>query len=307
MHFVRTRQLLGSLTDFPDAGLHYVSPVGSTNDWFRDPAHGGVAEHGEFTVVVSDWQTGGRGRLGRVWQSPQGKCLAISVLVRPAAHGLEPDQYSWLPLLVGNAVCNALNVAATRFGLTEPPFALKWPNDVLVLYPDSGTSLPELSKVADEPAPFSKISGVLSELQADASVILGAGINLLLTEDELPVPTATSLSLALEQLGANTIPGAFPTAADLFDEVAFEYLTQLSDLYRRLIAASGDAVNAGIRSEVAENLATLDQRVRVDLPGDRQLIGVVSGLGAQGELMLRTDDGEKHSILAGDITHLRQI
>ena len=294
-------------------------------------------------MVVSDWQSGGRGRLGRSWQAPQGKSLAISVLLRPNVHHLQPDQYSWLPLLAGQAVCNALNVVATDLGVTEPPFVLKWPNDVLLnsgrfatfdeISPDSVTSVtavtgfpeldeynernsgsrqqsPELSKSPS--TSFTKISGVLSELQSDGSVILGAGINLLLASDELPVPTATSLNLALDALtepstAQRATPANLPTPADLFDAVAFEYLSELADLYSRLIAASGDAVNAGIRSEVAANLATLDQRVRIDLPGERQLTGIVHGLGALGELLLTDDDGHKHRIFAGDITHLRPV
>ena len=60
----------------------------------------------EFTVVVADSQTAGRGRLGRNWTSEPGSSLAVSILLRPA-----PTSRGWITLLAGVAMARALQLA----------------------------------------------------------------------------------------------------------------------------------------------------------------------------------------------------
>jgi BirA family biotin operon repressor/biotin-[acetyl-CoA-carboxylase] ligase len=103
------------------------------------------APHG--AVVLADFQTAGRGRLGRTWVSPPGSGLLFSVVLRPTC---EPDLRPLFTLAAGIAICECLS----RLGL-DP--GLKWPNDVLV---------------ADR-----KIAGVLAEASVDV-VILGVGVNI---------------------------------------------------------------------------------------------------------------------------------
>ncbi|THG30850.1 biotin--[acetyl-CoA-carboxylase] ligase [Naasia lichenicola] len=117
-----------------------------------------------LSVVATDTQTAGRGRLGRVWTTPPRSALAASVLLRPRS---PLDTWGWLPLIAGVAMTRAVTAAGARA-------ELKWPNDVLI----DGL----------------KVSGILAELLPDASgVVVGSGVNLTLDERELPVPTATSL------------------------------------------------------------------------------------------------------------------
>ncbi|WP_082580873.1 biotin--[acetyl-CoA-carboxylase] ligase [Phycicoccus sp. Root563] len=120
-----------------------------------------------FHVVVTDHQQAGRGRLGRVWETPPDTSVTLSVLL-PA-----PDAgRGWMPLAAGLAVRDAIgDVAGLEAGL-------KWPNDVL---------LP-----ADEER---KVCGILCELQP-GGIVVGLGINVDQERDELPVDTATSLRLA---------------------------------------------------------------------------------------------------------------
>src|SRR6187402_585115 len=156
-----------SLDVVPDLDLR--GSVGSTNDVLVERA----ASVADFAVVVTDDQTAGRGRLGREWIAPAGKCLAVSVLLRPVLPGGEPlalEHFGWLPLLAGVAMARAVQP------LVSGSVGLKWPNDVQV----DGL----------------KVSGLLAELLATGdAVVLGAGVNLLLTEDELPTAMATSLVL----------------------------------------------------------------------------------------------------------------
>ena len=75
-------------------------------------------------MLVTDYQSAGRGRLGRTWTAPPGTSIAMSVLVRP--DDVDPQRWTWLPLLTGLAVADGLERVA---GLDV---RLKWPNDVLV-------------------------------------------------------------------------------------------------------------------------------------------------------------------------------
>ncbi len=125
-------------------------------------------------VLVTEHQTAGRGRLDRVWETPPRSSLTFSVLLRP---DLPVSSWSWLPLLAGYAVQAAL---ADRL----PDIALKWPNDVLV---DGG-----------ELGAGRKVAGILVErIESDAGpmAVVGVGINVDQTLDELPIALATSVAL----------------------------------------------------------------------------------------------------------------
>jgi BirA family transcriptional regulator, biotin operon repressor / biotin---[acetyl-CoA-carboxylase] ligase len=127
----------------------------------------------EGTTVAADVQTAGRGRLGRVWEAPAGQAILCSVLLRP-----EPRMPFWpeLSLVAGEAVAAALRAE------TGIDASLRHPNDVVV----AGR----------------KLVGVLPEA-ADGRVVLGIGVNVNQTEDELPrdtpkVPTSLRLELGRE-------------------------------------------------------------------------------------------------------------
>jgi len=137
----------------------------STNAELRERAADAIAWP-HLSVLLTDSQTAGRGRLDRTWSTPAGSALAVSVLLRdlPA----ETDAWAWIPLAAGVAMTDA--VAAQ---LPEHQVGLKWPNDVLV--------------------DGHKICGILAEV-AGGSVIVGTGINTAMTAQQLPVPTATSFA-----------------------------------------------------------------------------------------------------------------
>ena len=251
--------------------LRILDSAGSTNDVLaaldRD-----AAEPTLSTVVTLD-QTAGRGRLGRVWTAPKDKTLAASVLIRPSAVGGSADfPFGWLPLLAGAAMCVSIDalIGGGRTGL-------KWPNDVQV----DGL----------------KVCGVLAELLPDGrSVIIGTGVNLTLTAEELPVPTATSLALA----------GVAEVGEDLVDLVLSRYLATLSELVDRLSAAHGDESASGVHRVVSEWCRTLGRDVRVSLPGGDDLFGVATGIDSTGRLLVRVQrDSAITAVAAGDVTHLR--
>lgn len=241
--------------------LDLVPRAGSTNAELVARASG--APH--FSVIVTTEQTAGRGRLGRVWVAPPGKSMAVSVLLRPGEVSL--DRLGWIPLLAGLAMTRAV---ATL--VPDRPVSLKWPNDVLI----DGL----------------KVSGVLTEYVADAgAIVVGAGLNLTMTIDELPTPTSTSL----------TLNGA--TEDGLLDAALSAYLGELQRLYTEFAGAGFDAA-AGLRGEVVRACSTLGRLVRVELPGGQDLYGTAEDIDDAGRLLVR-DTGVVHAVAAGDVTHLR--
>jgi BirA family transcriptional regulator, biotin operon repressor / biotin---[acetyl-CoA-carboxylase] ligase len=124
----------------------------------------------EGATVATDHQTAGRGRLGRTWEDVPGRSILASVLLRPEAPmPLWPE----LSLVAGEAVASALRSE------TGVEATLRHPNDVVV----AGR----------------KLVGVLPEATA-GRVVLGVGVNVNQTADELPVDTAkppTSLRVEL--------------------------------------------------------------------------------------------------------------
>jgi BirA family transcriptional regulator, biotin operon repressor / biotin---[acetyl-CoA-carboxylase] ligase len=118
------------------------------------------ADEHEGTTVAANLQTRGRGRLGRTWEAPAGRALLFSVLLRP-----QPPMALWpeLSLVAGDSVAAALREE------TGVAAELRYPNDVLI----EGR----------------KVAGILPEAST-GRVVLGIGLNVNQTADELPAETA---------------------------------------------------------------------------------------------------------------------
>ena len=160
-------------TAFIGHQIEHHTQVASTNDIAIARGKAGAAEG---TLVIAEHQTAGRGRYGRRWEAPPGKCLLVSVVLR---HRLLRDQVA-LPNLVGAiAIARALQ---TTHGLDA---RIKPPNDVRI----------EKRKVA----------GVLTELAYDAQqhpfFVLGFGVNVNIVLENFPSELreiATSVRIACE-------------------------------------------------------------------------------------------------------------
>jgi BirA family biotin operon repressor/biotin-[acetyl-CoA-carboxylase] ligase len=240
--------------------------TGSTNADAVDQVREGAPEG--FTVVA-DEQTQGRGRLDRTWTSPYGAGIAMSVVLRP----LVPDvTWSWIPLVAGIAVVDALGEQGVRAGL-------KWPNDVVV----------DGDARDGSPGPR-KLGGLLLE-RVGPAVVVGIGLNVDLTAEELPVPRATSTRLEGADVSRELL------VVDVLDHLRRRYLLwQL---------ASGDARRSGIAEAYAERCVTLGRDVRALLPGGTVVEGVAAALDDDGRLVLRLGDGTTRVVSAGDVEHLR--
>ena len=214
-------------------------------------------------VVVTEHQTSGRGRLDRTWQTPPRAALTFSVLLRPQVPAAE---WPWLPLLAGHALARALRDTGVAAA------GVKWPNDVLV---------------GDL-----KVAGILVERVETATgpaAVVGIGLNVSTTVEELPVPTATSVGLAL---------GTEPDRTGLLLAV----LAGLRGEYDAWQAGGADE----LRASYAAACVTLGRTVRVELPSGEVLTGPATGIDRGGRLLVRGPRGES-AVGAGDVVHVRAL
>ena len=231
----------------------------STSDLAADRARAGGRAG---LVIAADAQTGGRGRLGRVWHSPPGENMYVSLLLRPRRTAAEIPP---LTLLAGAAVARAV----ATLGVAP---RLKWPNDV---------------QLVDAAGRRRKLAGVLTEMVSAGArvehVVVGIGINANATAFPAELADrATSLRLATGQ-PERPIDRA-RLLASLMD--AFEPL--YDDFERRGPAAAVAAFT---------EYAALPDRCRVD---DR-LEGVALGVDPDGALRLRDDAGQIHRVISGEV------
>ncbi|MET9695912.1 biotin--[acetyl-CoA-carboxylase] ligase [Streptomyces sp. NPDC006529] len=246
-----------------------VEVTGSTGSTNTDLA-ARAAGLPEGTVLVAEEQTAGRGRLDRSWTAPARSGLFFSVLLKPGPQ-VPQERWGWLTLLAGVATATGLSRGA---GVDT---ALKWPNDLLVTVD------------GDE----RKAGGILAERTGDG-VVVGIGLNVSLTEDELPVPTAGSLLLARA-----TVTDREPLLKSV--------LRSLEQWYERWRAAGGDPAASGLQETYAAGCATLGKHVRAELPGGRQLTGTAEAVDADGRLVIRTAQDAHEAVGAGDVVHLRSV
>lgn len=263
------------------ARVEVVETSPSTNDELAAAVRSDPAAWPAPSALIAEHQTAGKGRAGRSWQTPARAGLTVSVLLRPQ---VPAGALGWLPLLAGLAVVRAVSDG----GVTA---AVKWPNDVL---------LPAVDTVAGLGL-YRKVAGILAEVVPEATggprpvpgVVLGIGLNVSQSAEELPVPTATSLALA-----------GYPRP-DRTD-VLVRLLGEVHAVVRRWEQAGGDAAAAGLLDEYTAVSATLGTRVRAELAGGAGVLeGVAVGLDDSGALVVRTESGEERTVTAGDVWHLR--
>nr|WP_226534977.1 biotin--[acetyl-CoA-carboxylase] ligase [Fictibacillus halophilus] len=236
----------------------YKTSVNSTQEIAHSLAREGAVEG---SIVIADEQTGGRGRLGRAWQSPSGTGIWMSLILRPEIPLQKAPQ---LTLLIAVAASRAIEK------VTGLEAAIKWPNDLLIR--------------------GKKVAGILTELQAEAdsihSVIVGIGMNVNqekkhFTEEISEIAT----SLAIE--GGKTYKRA---------EIAGEVMQEIENLYRSYL----DKGFAVIKLLWEARAYSLGKRITArSVTGS--ITGYAKGITDEGVLLLEDDNGEIHSIYSADI------
>ena len=191
--------------------VHFAREIDSTNLWIKRLAKEGAPEG---TLALAEFQSAGRGRLGRSWEVPEGTSVMMSILLRPK---FEPQYAPTLTLVMGMAVAKA--VKSLGFDVS-----IKWPNDVVVSH--------------------KKICGILTEMGVrDGKIdyaVIGVGINVNIKEfPEEMVDKATSLYLESgKEFDRSQIPGLVMEAFEEYYEkfAATCDLSGLKEEYESILA-----------------------------------------------------------------------
>ncbi|MFA5156755.1 MAG: biotin--[acetyl-CoA-carboxylase] ligase [Candidatus Omnitrophota bacterium] len=128
----------GLKTKFIGKKIYYFDSIASTMDMAMQL---GMKQATEGTIVLSEAQHKGRGRMGRDWASPKYKGIYMSLILRPEVF---PGQLPILTLLAAVSICEAIGHE------TGLEVKIKWPNDIFIHNKKLGGILTELSAEADE-------------------------------------------------------------------------------------------------------------------------------------------------------------
>ncbi len=257
--------MLNNLKTKTFKSVTFFEKTGSTNEEAIRRAQSGGKE-GE--IFIADQQTAGRGRLGRKWESPAGKNLYLSFLLKPT---FSPSSAPWVTMIAGTAVYDAL------LPFLPPPLKeelkIKWPNDLYL---------------QDK-----KIAGILTEMELDSDrihwIVCGIGVDLNAeAKDFSPevqkiagsLKTATGQEIDREEAATRLI--------EAFEKRYFEFCEK----------GPGDLVSFCDRHSYLKG-----KKVTAEGP-DGPFQGTVVGLDLDGFLLVRDKAGETVSIIAGDVTPL---
>lgn len=241
--------------------LKYLPETDSTNADAAEMAENG-GSHG--LLAVAGTQKAGRGRRGRVWQSPEGTTVSMSIALKP---DFQPGYASMLTLVAAHSTMAAVEE------ITGEQVGIKWPNDLVIR--------------------GRKICGILTEMSAQVDfirhVVIGIGINANQERrDDFPAEireTATSLKMETgrrwnrAELIAHTM-NHFETDYGLF--VKTLDLTEILDDYN-------------------DHLVNKEQKVRV-LDPKGEYNGTAHGINKKGELVVERDDGSIVNVYAGEVS-----
>lgn len=242
------------------SNLYCLDEVDSTNSFLKRIALEGAPDG---TVVVADYQSSGRGRTTRSFQSPRGKGVYLSILLRPT---LSPEQLLPVTALTAVAMCDAIE---STCGLRPQ---IKWTNDLVL----NGR----------------KMTGILTEMALEGetgtvqSLVIGAGINVHQQPEDFS-PDVASMATSLAQvlgypvsrplLAAEMIAALQRLAADLGGD-----LSQYLNVYRR-------------------DCLTLGKEVQL-LWGDRRETVFAEDIDDQFGLVVRYPDGHRETVRSGEVS-----
>lgn len=238
----------------------FFEEVSSTNTVASHLAETAV----EGTVFLAESQEKGRGRLGRLWISPPGLNIHMSILLRPR---IKQSNATLLTIMAAVACATALR------GITGLDVLIKWPNDLM------------LSQ--------RKLGGILTEIKTASGevtvAIIGIGLNVNIKLDAFPEDvkkTATSLRNETGRVYSR-------------EEIIAGVLNEMNKWYAHLNAGDGEL----LLSEWKRLDSTLGKQMKVGV-GKESFAGVAESVDGEGRLLLRLPSGELKSISSGDLTEL---
>lgn len=245
-------------TDFIGRNIHYYESLSSTNIKAKEIAVDGV----EGTVIISEEQTKGKGRLGRDWTSPSGKGIWMSIILKPK---VDPTEVAKITLIGAAAVQQALK----EIGIASQ---IKWPNDIIIQN--------------------KKVCGILTEMSCELNrinyCIMGIGINVNLDGKDFQGELenkATSLKVATEkEINRKLLLG--------------KILNNFEKLYLPF-SETGDMLKTIKISR--ENSILIGKEVRI-IKGEDEKIGRALDIDEEGRLIVEFENRIIEPIFSGEVS-----
>lgn len=216
-------------------------------------------------LLVAEHQTHGRGRQGRVWQAAPGASLTFSL-----ALPLSPKDWSGLSLAVGVALAQALDPASDADERAGQRIGVKWPNDLWLLDGQGGGR---------------KLGGILIETVSAGArrlAVIGVGLNI------MPMSTFSEVGTGYACLQEIDLVA---TAPSTLARIAKPLVDALRRFEREGFAGFADAFAA---RDMLFGRAVLTTHPEVPE-------GIAAGLGADGSLLVRTEQGVRE-INSGEVS-----
>ncbi len=249
---------------FIGKNIYYEEKVDSTNTLARELSAKGVKNG---SVVISDYQEKGRGRNGKIWTSPCGCNIYMSIILKPK---FSPE------VAQGMTILAAVSVADAIAEVTSLKPQIKWPNDILI-----GSK---------------KVSGILTEMSTQnmiiEHIIVGIGINVNAEENDIEdgiKNIATSLLIESKKtdgftglLNRNKLITSILNKFDKYYEMFLSTgLSSVLQYYQKYFSMIGKEIEINIK----------DKRVK----------GQVVGIDSKGALLLKTGENELERVVSGEI------
>lgn len=250
----------GLRTDFVGREIHHFTEVTSTNDVAKELALEG-AEEG--TIVISETQSRGRGRLGRKWFSPEGG-IWFSLILCPKMSVKDAPKITF---------ALSLAMAKTIIKMFRLKVRIRWPNDVLVNN--------------------KKVCGILTELSSKSGgaidfIVSGIGINANTNLKSFPKALRKSVTSLKQQVKREISREAFLKA--FFEELEHYYKTLTNSGFAQILRewkSLTDTLNSYIE------VTSFDKK-------DKKVEGQAIDVDQDGALLIRLDDGSIKKVMSGN-------
>lgn len=319
---MRRQEIIRYLKIADSSRVLVFDEVDSTNSRARALAMRGAAEG---TVVTADSQTSGRGRMGRKFESPGGKGIYLSIILRPE---FSPQ------IALFTTTAAAVAVSEAIYEVTGKETGIKWVNDI---YIDG-----------------KKICGILAEAELNPKtsqfdfVILGIGINFNTVNSDF---SKSVIERGVGSIYENEIPAVSreQLAAAIIDKVVYYCTDSTADMSAAaslrqrteeiISGVNSDCSSSGASSEVVSSDASSKEKIsdmnsdysssdassnkdnkkqRVlekyralsivvgrkirCIRGDEEWIATAEGIGGNGELLIAREDGRRDILSSGEIS-----
>lgn len=245
--------------------------IDSTNKKLKELAYDGASDG---TVVISDCQTQGRGRLGRSFESPAGTGIYLSYLMRPA---IKPEFISTITCWAAVATARAIS---TCTGVTP---SIKWVNDLLINDKKICGILTEMS--------------IVPEINSVSNVVIGIGININEAPQDFPEQIRSIASSVRYESGSDEPVLRAPVAAALIKELDKIRLS-FPEAHDEYLNAYREMCNTvGLNVDVVSAHNHLSEKPR---------FGKAVAIGDDFSLKVLFEDGHEENLSSGEVSVRRR-